>query len=60
MNTITWDLIVNLMDDNKREELHRKLATNNEFEFLAAYLQLDPEFRKTLQQEFPDVLQQLR
>lgn len=44
-----WEQIVELMNDEIREEVHA-LGIDNEVEFLAAYLERDPEFQKVLDQ----------
>ena len=43
-----WEQIAELMNDEIREEVHA-LGIDNE-EFLAAYLEKDPEFEKVLDQ----------
>lgn len=35
-----WDIVVNFMDDNTREQVHAKLAPCTEHEFLVRYLEL--------------------
>lgn len=47
-----WDTVVNLMDDEKREQVHRELAPCSNKEFLRRYLELDPDFENTLNSEF--------
>ena len=47
-----WDAVVNLMDDETRERVHEELAPCTMREFLARYLELDPEFWEVLEQEF--------
>lgn len=43
-----WNAIVNLMDDEKREQVHRELAPCSNEEFLQRYLELDKEFEMVL------------
>lgn len=45
-----WDAVVNLMDDEKRETVHDELSPCSEEEFLARYLEIDPDFEKVLSQ----------
>ena len=40
------------MDDEIREAVHAELAPCSEHEFLKRYLELDPEFKKLLKDEF--------
>jgi len=47
-----WDAIVNLMQDEIREDLHSKLAPTTNMIFLNAYLEKDPSFHKILKSEF--------
>lgn len=47
-----WAAIVNYMDSDVREQVHRELAPCSNEEFLQRYLELDPEFITTLKQEF--------
>lgn len=47
-----WNSIVIYMDDEKREEVHREKAPCSREEFLKAYLEKDPAFVVTLEQEF--------
>lgn len=47
-----WDEVVNLMDDEKREQVHRELAPCTNEEFLGRYLELDPDFENVLNIEF--------
>lgn len=49
-----WDQLVELMNDEIREEVHAELAPCTNEEFLARYLELDPGFEKTLDQFAPD------
>lgn len=44
--------IVNLMDDEIREQVHRELAPCTDMEFLRRYVDLDPEFESVLESEF--------
>ena len=44
--------IANYMDDEKREELHNEIAPCTHEEFIAAYIEKDPEFEDFLEQEF--------
>ena len=37
-----WPVVVQLMDDDTREQVHRELAPCAELEFLARYLELAP------------------
>jgi len=46
------DTIASYMDDEKRESLHAKLAPCSPEEFLAKYLELDPDFAELLDNEF--------
>lgn len=48
----TWNAIVNLMDDDKREQTARNLGGDTEDDFLEEYLNLDPEFEDVLKSEF--------
>ena len=45
-----WEEIVNLMNDEIREQIAYELGPCTEEEFLARYLELDPEFQATLDQ----------
>ena len=47
-----WAAIVNLMDDDIREEVHREMAPCTEEEFLSRYIELDPAFEDVLWSEF--------
>jgi len=38
-----WDAVVNMMDDDTREAVHRELAPCAELEFLTRYLELAPD-----------------
>ena len=44
--------IVNLMDDEIREQVHRELSPCTDMEFLRRYVELDPEFESVLESEF--------
>ena len=44
--------IVNLMDDEIREQVHHELAPCTDMEFLRRYVELDPEFESVLESEF--------
>jgi hypothetical protein len=46
------DNIATYMDDEIRERLHFELAPCEPEEFLAAYLENDPEFEEMLEREF--------
>lgn len=37
-----WPVVVQMMDDDTREAVHRELAPCTELEFLARYLELAP------------------
>ena len=43
-----WNAIVNLMDDEKREQVHRELAPCSNEKFLQRYLELDEKFETVL------------
>lgn len=45
-----WDAIVEIMNDDIREQVHADLAPCTNEEFLARYLELDPEFETALDQ----------
>ena len=45
-----WNAIVNLMNDEKREQVHRELAPCSNEEFLQRYLELDNEFKMVLKE----------
>lgn len=47
-----WDAIVNLMDDNIREEVHGLLAPCTKREFLREYVKRDTGFADLLYNEF--------
>lgn len=40
INNMNWDAIVNMMDDEIREQVHSELAPCTELEFLTRYLEL--------------------
>lgn len=42
VKSISWDIIVNAMDDDTREQVHAELAPCTEAEFLARYLEIAP------------------
>lgn len=46
------DAIVVYMDDDKREQVHNKLAPCTNKEFLQAYCKLDTDFEQLLNTEF--------
>lgn len=50
-----WNAIANLMDDEKREQVHFELAPCTNEEFLKRYMELDKDFEDVLWQEFRDV-----
>lgn len=43
INSTDWDIIVNMMDDDIREQVHSELAPCTEEEFLRKYLELAKE-----------------
>lgn len=43
-----WDTVASYMDDDIREELHVELCPCSNEEFLARYLERDPDFKKIL------------
>ena len=45
-----WNAIVHLMDDEKREQVHRELAPCSNEEFLDRYLELEEEFEMVLKE----------
>lgn len=45
-----WNQIETLMDFDTREQVHRELAPCTNEEFLARYLELDPDFEDVLSQ----------
>lgn len=50
--TIFWDMVIGLMDDDIREQVHRELAPCTNEEFLSRYLELDKSFVNVLRSEF--------
>lgn len=44
---VPWNVIVNFMDDEIREQVHNELSPCTAEEFLARYLELAPEFAET-------------
>lgn len=46
------DAIVTLMDDEKREQVHRELAPCTNENFLKRYCELDENFEDVLKNEF--------
>ena len=46
------DVIASYMNDEIREDLHFKLAPCEPEEFLAAYIERDPDFEDLLKNEF--------
>ena len=50
--TIFWDMVIGLMDDDIREQVHRELAPCTSEEFLSRYLELDKSFVNVLRSEF--------
>lgn len=47
-----WENIVNYMNDEVREQVHAELAPCTKRQFLARYLEFDPEFENILVSEF--------
>ena len=45
-----WDTVASYMDDDIREELHVELCPCSNEEFLARYLERDPDFIKILEE----------
>jgi hypothetical protein len=43
LNTYNWQTIVNYMDDDIREQVHRELAPCTNEEFLSRYMELHRE-----------------
>jgi hypothetical protein len=39
IDAMSWDVIVNMMDDDTRETVHAAVAPCTDLEFLAAYLE---------------------
>ena len=50
-----WQSIVNIMDDDIREQVHFELAPCFEVKFLSRYLELDPDFESALDQFSADI-----
>ena len=48
----TWQAIVSYMDDDIRENVHLDMSPCSKEEFLAEYLQRDPDFADILRTEF--------
>lgn len=44
-----WAIVVRLMDDEKREQVHRELAPCSLADFWARYSELDPELGEITQ-----------
>lgn len=42
IDAMSWDVIVNMMDDDTRETVHRELAPCTKIEFLRRYLEIAP------------------
>lgn len=51
---ITFESIANYMNDDLREQVHAELAPCPPKEFLARYLELDPDFQTLLDTEFSE------
>lgn len=47
-----WYYITEMMDDEKRERVHCKMATCANEEFMKAYINEDPDFENILRTEF--------
>lgn len=47
-----WEQVVNLMDDEKRKQVHFEIAPCSNEKFLKRYLELDPDFENVLESEF--------
>lgn len=45
-----WEVVVSLMDDEIREQVHFELAPCTNEEFLVGYLRCDPAFEEVLDQ----------
>tara|TARA_R100001530_G_C4293351_1_gene148587 strand:+ start:98 stop:310 length:213 start_codon:yes stop_codon:yes gene_type:complete len=43
-DSLAWDAVVQLMDDDIREDVHARLAPCTKYAFLTAYLERDPQF----------------
>lgn len=55
MKNYYWNAITGYMNDDLREQVHAELAPCSPKDFLARYLELDPDFRELLDDEFsPD------
>ena len=52
MKNYYWDAITSYMNDDLREEVHAELAPCSPKDFLARYLELDPDFQDLLDDEF--------
>ena len=48
MKNYYWDAITSYMNDDLREEVHAELAPCSPKDFLARYLELDPDFQDLL------------
>jgi hypothetical protein len=48
----TWEAIASYMNDDARETVHAELAPCTNSEFLTRYLDLDPDFRQLLIEQF--------
>lgn len=59
VNKARWEALVEYMDDEIRERVHAELSPCTEAEFLRLYLELDPGFRATLEQEFSDICEKI-
>lgn len=45
-----WETLTVLMDDDLRNQLHNEFDSTSNEEFLAAYLERDPDFMRVIQQ----------
>ena len=52
MKNYYWDAITSYMNDDLREEVHAELAPCSPKDFLARYLEIDPDFQDLLDDEF--------
>ena len=52
MKNYYWDAIISYMNDDLREEVHAELAPCSPKDFLARYLEIDPDFQDLLDDEF--------
>jgi hypothetical protein len=43
IEAMSWDVIVNMMDDDTREAVHNEIAPCTEIEFLVRYLEIAPD-----------------